>query len=177
MTVFDLSGPIHPGMEVWPGDPEVRFEPACDLKPHGWRVTRVSFGTHTGTHVDAPSHLLPDGDSLDGLALDRFVGMGTVVKDPKGPWSEREVLLFDKLPLEGGLLRRVLDAKPKLIGFTKANDPSVEVLKALLREGIIPVGPLVGLDRLPDSFLFCALPLKFQGLDGSPVRAVALLLP
>ncbi len=174
MTVIDLSWPIHPGMEVWPGDPLVLFEPACELESHGWRVTRVSLGTHTGTHVDAPSHLLPDGAPLDGLALDRFVGMGTVVKDPQGPWPERDVLLFDKLPLEGGVLRRVLDAKPKLVGFTKTNDPSVEALKALqrgdLREGRAR-------DRLPDSFLFCAFPLKLQGLDGSPVRAVALLLP
>ncbi len=43
----------------------------------------------------------------------------------------------------------------------------------LLGNGIVLVEGLVGLDRLPDTFFFLALPLKWRGADGSWVRAAA----
>ncbi len=69
--LIDLSHPIRPGMPVFPEDPEVSFEPAGALAP--WQVTRLSLGTHSGTHIDAASHYVPGGTTIDRYPLERFV--------------------------------------------------------------------------------------------------------
>lgn len=69
----DLTQPFETGMQTFPGDPSVSVEPAATMDEDGCRVTALQCGTHCGTHIDAPSHILPDGNSLDGYPLDRFV--------------------------------------------------------------------------------------------------------
>ena len=43
------------------------------------------FGNHIGTHLDAPSHLVPGAASIDQLPIDQFVGSGAVLHLPRGP--------------------------------------------------------------------------------------------
>lgn len=72
--MYDLSHPITDGMQTFPGDPGVEISGATDFETDGYRVTKFGCGSHTGTHVDAPSHTEPDGLSLDGFSIDRFFG-------------------------------------------------------------------------------------------------------
>lgn len=65
-------------MPVWPGDPAVSAEPACTMAADGCRVTRLTLGSHAGTHLDAPRHMLPDGASLDRIPPARFWGRAVV---------------------------------------------------------------------------------------------------
>ncbi|MFO7927534.1 MAG: cyclase family protein [Halobacteriota archaeon] len=74
----DLSQPIETGMTTFPSDPDVSVEPAATVEADGYRVSEIHCGSHTGTHVDAPSHVGFD-DSLDAFDLDRFVFDATVV--------------------------------------------------------------------------------------------------
>ena len=69
--IIDLSHPLRTGMPVFPQDPEVVLEPAAALDP--WRVTRLGLGTHSGTHIDAASHYMPQGRTIDDYPLERFV--------------------------------------------------------------------------------------------------------
>jgi kynurenine formamidase len=71
--VYDLSHPFTDGMQTFPGDPPVHVRPAAGVEADGYRVTELACGSHAGTHVDAPSHTEPDGDSLDAFPTDRFV--------------------------------------------------------------------------------------------------------
>lgn len=64
---------------VYPGDPQPLLEPVSSIEGDGYAVSRVSFGTHTGTHVDAPSHILEDGLSIDKIPLESLVGKAVVV--------------------------------------------------------------------------------------------------
>jgi len=80
MRLYDISHPIHSGMPVFPGDPEVRLEPVETLPP--WRVTRVALGSHSGTHVDAPSHFSADGRSITDYPVERFVLPAVIVPLP-----------------------------------------------------------------------------------------------
>jgi arylformamidase len=41
-------------------------------------VSRLSLGTHTGTHVDPPAHFLPGAATVDALPLDVLVGPAVV---------------------------------------------------------------------------------------------------
>lgn len=71
--MHDLSQPIETGMPTYAGDPEVSVEAAATYPEDNCRVSALSCGSHTGTHVDAPSHTEEDGRPLDGYDLDRFV--------------------------------------------------------------------------------------------------------
>lgn len=73
MPVADLSHPIESGMPIFPGDPDVTVDGHATMATDGYRVSTLSCGSHTGTHVDAPSHTEPDGRSLDEFPVARFV--------------------------------------------------------------------------------------------------------
>lgn len=79
VRVVDLSHPVTTGMPVYPGDPAVSLAPALDLGAHGCAVTALHLGSHSGTHVDAPSHVVPGGATLDELDLALFTGPAVVV--------------------------------------------------------------------------------------------------
>jgi arylformamidase len=72
---IDISMPIHEGMTHWPTDPAVRIETVKSPET-GDRstVSMLHFGSHTGTHVDAPRHYLEDGTGVDELPLERLIG-------------------------------------------------------------------------------------------------------
>ena len=62
--LVDLSHPIRDGMPVYPGDPEVSIGPALTVDADGVDVARIRMGSHTGTHIDAPSHTVRGGRTM-----------------------------------------------------------------------------------------------------------------
>ena len=87
----DLSQPIRTGMGTYPGDPEVSVESVATVEADGYRVSEIECSTHTGTHVDAPSHV-GVGDHIDAFGVERFVFdarvvdcTGTGAREPIGP--------------------------------------------------------------------------------------------
>ena len=74
----DLSHPLETGMQTFPSDPDVSIEPIATAEEDGYRVSEIRCGTHSGTHVDAPSHVGLEG-SIDSFAPDRFVFDARVV--------------------------------------------------------------------------------------------------
>ncbi|MEZ4388851.1 MAG: cyclase family protein [Candidatus Krumholzibacteriia bacterium] len=92
MRVIDLSHPLDADTPVYPGTPRVELAPACTLEADGYLEHRLVLGTHVGTHVDAPAHLITDAASLDQLSVDRFVGRA-VVLDPGGLEDGRVTVL------------------------------------------------------------------------------------
>lgn len=74
MTLIDLTQPIRSGMPVYPGDPEVRFSSALTIDRDGSAVTAVALGSHTGTHLDAPAHLIARGRTVDEILPGELVG-------------------------------------------------------------------------------------------------------
>lgn len=92
--LVDVSVPIAADLPTWPGDPVTTVEPA---KRIAWgdasNVSLLSFGNHTGTHVDPPSHFLDGAASIDRLEPDLFVGPAWVVHlpDVRGEISSNEL--------------------------------------------------------------------------------------
>ena len=71
--VVDLSHPLDDRTPVYPGDPPVRLRPARLLEREGFRVQHVHLGSHSGTHVDAPAHVVEvapvyDSAEITGIA-------------------------------------------------------------------------------------------------------------
>ncbi len=80
MKIFDISIPISPAMPVYPGDPPVTIERVLQIaQGAAANVSRVSLGSHTGTHIDPPAHFIPGGKTIDQLDLRVLVGPARVV--------------------------------------------------------------------------------------------------
>lgn len=105
----DLTRLLGPGMPVYPGDPEVTARPVATHADVGYAVTALGLGTHSGTHVDAPFHLLPHGPTLDRYPVGRFIGRGTILDvRASGEAAGRAIipeLLSSALAAAGGLER------------------------------------------------------------------------
>lgn len=80
MTLVDLSHPISHDMPVYPGDPAVAITPAATLTADGANVSLLQFGSHTGTHLDAPSHMVSDGRAVDQIDLSLLQGAAYVLR-------------------------------------------------------------------------------------------------
>lgn len=79
-TYYDISVPISNGGAVYPGNPEIRIAPQQEIaKGASSNVSSIAFGSHTGTHVDAPKHMIDDGDSVDTLPFDVLMGPAVLV--------------------------------------------------------------------------------------------------
>ncbi|MDQ6883125.1 MAG: cyclase family protein [Candidatus Dormibacteraeota bacterium] len=74
MKVVDISVPIRDAMTVYRGNPPVRIGPAMTLANDGVNLSEICLGSHTGTHVDAPSHFIKGGRGVDRLDLTLFLG-------------------------------------------------------------------------------------------------------
>lgn len=74
MMLYDVSMPIHSSMLVWDGDPKVSITPVATVAKDGVALSHFSFGNHTGTHVDAPSHFLENGNTIDKIPLKKLIG-------------------------------------------------------------------------------------------------------
>ncbi|EFW92987.1 cyclase family protein [Haladaptatus paucihalophilus DX253] len=68
----DCTHPLTPATTVYPGDPTFERTPHATHDEDGYCVTRLELGTHSGTHVDAPSHTEPDGRTLDSFPVETF---------------------------------------------------------------------------------------------------------
>lgn len=78
--IVDLSHPLHSGMPVFPGDPEVWVQPAAEIERDGFAVARLELGSHSGTHVDAPAHSIAGGRTIDEVGLDELHGPAVVLQ-------------------------------------------------------------------------------------------------
>ena len=107
MTLFDLSHPLTPGMPVYPADPEVSFTPDLTIAPDGVAVTAIAMGTHTGTHLDAPAHIDPDGLTVEQLELELLHGPAHIVQLLHPPQPAAPIRLKD--------LNHLPDQLPKIV--------------------------------------------------------------
>lgn len=75
MKIYDVSVPIREGMLVWPGDSGVSIEVLTTVASEkGSKNSRFSFGSHTGTHVDAPNHFVENATGVDKIDPQKLYG-------------------------------------------------------------------------------------------------------
>jgi kynurenine formamidase len=84
-TIIDLTLKISPSIRVFPGSPQSCLIPWNTFSAHSYDSEAVFMSTHTGTHMDAPSHFIRGGDSIDRISPGRFVAEATIAKIPKKP--------------------------------------------------------------------------------------------
>ncbi|BCU83109.1 cyclase [Polycladomyces abyssicola] len=74
--VYDVSAPIYEGMPVYKNKPEKqpKIRVVQDFDTGKVRESRIDLDAHTGTHVDSPLHMVPEGGTMKTIPLDRLVG-------------------------------------------------------------------------------------------------------
>lgn len=168
------------------------------------RVTEIICSSHVGTHADAPGHFIKNGKTIDQLDLAIFYGPCIVVdiqkenskkyitSDDLKNLSLKPRVLFktgsndlnkefskDFYYIDPECLHYLANQKVCLIGI---DTPSVDSIDskdllahhACFKEGITLLENLNLANVIPGFYTLVAFPLKFEGLDASPVRAVLI---
>src|SRR2546428_1797850 len=81
--IYDGTVPIANKMPVWPGDPPVQLTAKSHRsrdKSHTVRLTAIEMSSHTGTHIDAPFHMIDRGKKLHELSLEVLDGKAAVLE-------------------------------------------------------------------------------------------------
>lgn len=81
LTLIDCSHSIDSSLTTFPRPwhKRVAIETLGTLEDVGRRSSHVSIGTHSGTHIDAPSHFIESGAAIDEISLTRLFGTGVVI--------------------------------------------------------------------------------------------------
>src|SRR3989344_8880516 len=79
MKIIDLSQTLKDDMDVYPGDPEVHIKQVHSLDKEGWRLRYLQLSSHIGTHADAFSHMDENGDTVDNIPIEKYIGETTIV--------------------------------------------------------------------------------------------------
>ncbi len=105
MRLYDVSASLWPSMHTYPGDVTFhRLETKSLDRGDDLTLSRLDLGSHTGTHVDAPSHFIPGGATLDQLPLDTFMGPAQVVDATGVGDAIDEDEVAHQRPRRGGIL-------------------------------------------------------------------------
>jgi kynurenine formamidase len=212
-TVIDLTAPLGDSTCTYPTDPPFIKTWHQGFEEAGACCSRLDFGPHAGTHVDAPLHFIEGAIDIGSMDARTFFGPAVAVEALKNPGELIVPGDFDGADVRPGdivLVRTGWDMRintPALYdgdwpGFSgeavvwlaergaKAigcDSPSADsktrgsagapAHHAALHRGMPIFETLVNLDRIVGQrVLFFGLPLRLEGVEASPVRAIALVL-
>jgi arylformamidase len=204
MKIYDISMAVGAGMPVYNDLPEKKpvITVTRDRSVGEVFESRIAMDMHTGTHIDAPLHMLPDGSTMDGMDPARLIAPCSVLDlghvaggitaadlEAKSIREGKFVLLktrnsetdeFEKdfvyLAASGAeYLRqiRVAGVGTDALGIERSQ-PGHDTHKILFRSGIIIIEGL-RLKGVPEGeYTLAALPLKIEGAEAAPARAILI---
>jgi arylformamidase len=113
----DISVALGCDLPTWPGSPGVLTKLRMSIaQGEDANVTQLSIDVHSGTHVDAPRHCIDQGETLEEVGLDPFIGPAVVLDT--GPAKEITAAVLDaaKMPVgtERLLLRTANSSQPDM---------------------------------------------------------------
>ncbi|RZT22799.1 cyclase family protein [Fictibacillus sp. BK138] len=201
MKVYDVSLPIYEGMPVYKNKPEK--QPSFDTSQNGHVTeTRIAMDVHTGTHVDAPLHMVPGGDTIETLPLEKLVRKAKVIDLTNAEDSiKAEDLAGKDIQKDDFVLFKTKNSWDTEFNF-EFIFVNHEAAKTLAEIGVSGVGiDALGVERAQENhpthkqlfqndviiieglqlkdvpegeYLMVAAPLKIRGLDASPARVVLI---
>ena len=150
MKIYDITVPFSTNLPVYPGDPIVQIHQVSSLAAGDiCTVSHLSFSSHTGTHVDPPSHFVAGTMTLDQLPLEVLIGQARVVDTGKIPAIDRATI--ESANLQG--VERVLFKTRNSQTWKQASfsefDQDFVYLETEAAELLVEMGiKLVGIDYL-----------------------------
>jgi kynurenine formamidase len=143
--IVDLSVILSDTTTHYPTDPAFHKSVYTDFAGGGVLVSRLEMGAHTGTHVDAPLHVLKGAASICDLPIWQFFGPALALEAPKRPGENIEPADFEKAHIKRGeivLFRTGWEERSGTPGFFQHEWPaiSLEAADALLAREVKAVG-------------------------------------
>ncbi|NLL63020.1 MAG: cyclase family protein [Ruminococcaceae bacterium] len=193
MNFIDISTNLLTA-EVFPGDPEPRLQRVNRMEfDDEYNLTALYASLHTGTHVDAPSHVYDEEDALTvtDIPLSKFIGPVQVITLPTGPITgeiiedffprdAKKVIIRTSASSEflGGAAEDLANLGYDLIGYDKLSlggSSEVAAHRSLLGAGTVLLEGL-DLSKVPHDgeYFLIAQPIKIEGMEASFVRAVLI---
>lgn len=200
--IYDISPVLTPRTPVWPGDTPLSREWSCRLaEGDSVNLSTLTTTPHLGAHADAPIHSEDGRSGIGEVPLDPYLGPCRVVElnvpslivphdlDDQDLTAVRRILFKTRsirdrrvFPEEFAAIApativRLANLGIQLVGIdTPSVDPvdstALDAHHALNRHGMVNLEGL-DLDAVPPGdYELIALPLRLQGFDASPVRAV-----
>ncbi len=199
--IIDLSVKVDESTPVYPGDPKTRIKPAGILAKDGFQDHYVSIGTHVGTHIDAPAHMVEGGKTLDEIPTSSFIGRGRYIKVNDKSFNLQDVkdadiengdivlfhtglaevygqpeIYFEEYPaIPEDIATYLINKRVKMVGvdMCSPDHPDFPIHKLLLGSEVLIIENLTNLDQLDGKeFRVIALPINLQ-IDGAPARVIA----
>jgi len=198
-SYVDLSHPLTSQKALYPGDPDVSVASVATIGKEGYRVKAIALGSHSMTHLDAASHVLETGKTLDQYPLSRFFGSAYVLDGQQHidvdlvsegadmvllstGWEKRwgKDSYREGYPLYAlDDVRKLLSRGIRLFGFDTPGPDTGEDLvlhKTILSADGLILENLTGLENLRGKTVsLVVLPLPVSDGDGAPARVVAIL--
>lgn len=165
MQIYDVSLPITNSMLVWEGDEKVSIQTLATVKKDGVKLSKFSFGSHTGTHIDSPNHFLRDAKGVDKISLEKLIGRCLVIDLTKIKGLEILPRHLDKVDIKKG--DRIIFKTGNFLLLKKSTFPKSYVSLSesgasfLVKKGVL----LVGTDFLG---------IEKRGNPGHPVHKMLL---
>ena len=202
--IIDISQKVCPEMAVYPGDPRYQTRTVCGFKLGDMcEVSELTMGSHCGTHIDAPLHMIPDGKGIDTMPLDCFYGPCRVLTIGASVVSEKMLADMGIQPGERILLRTdptgkyarsgrfnpavlsmraaqyLAELRVKLVGIDAPTVENMELCDgeihcALLSAGVAILEGVCLKEAVRERYTLSALPLNLIGENGAPCRAVLI---
>lgn len=192
---LDLTRPMNAGMEIYSvgayADPPFRAEPWCGISDAGFAVWRLQMGTQTGTHIDAPCHFVEGGETLEALAPGDLVGpyfhlhldgfSSASGRQPLAGYSGETILFLaafadTEISQDAANLLISIPCRVWVVaGSVRVRHPDgFHLHRALAEAGKFLVEDLIeDAARLaPVSGEIIAMPLRLEGVSGSPARVI-----
>ena len=186
--IVDLTLELSEETPVYPDDPRVEIRKWTTIEKDGYYMNALFLGEHSGTHVDAPAHFIPDGKTIDEIPLEKFIGKGVVIDvsslnrsiKPEDITKNTEVVLFytggREIYLSEEGAKHLVELDIKAVGIDAPTIGDFNTHKVLLSNEVIIFENLTNLQRLIEKeFTFFGVPLKIKNGSGSPVRAFAII--
>ena len=106
--IIDLSRSIHPNMPQHPEDNPFKIKRLKSFQTHNSTLEVLNITTHTGTHIDAPLHLIKDGRSIDKIPLELFQGEAIPIdlfsKEEDESITEKDFLKYNRFIKNGNIV-------------------------------------------------------------------------
>ena len=187
MKLYDISQEVF-SCAVYPGDSSPKRQILSSTAEGGlYNLSAFSMCAHNGTHVDAPFHFLREGNTVDKMDLDLFVGDCFVVRHEGDVSAAQAEAIVEK----AGEIPRILIAGPATVTAEAAavfarhplcllgnegqsvgpENAPMAVHKILLGKNIALLEGIVLTDVPEGRYFLSAAPLNLAGADGAPCRA------
>ena len=77
--IIDISWPLTQKSTSYRNRSLFKMSASKTFQTDHMRETKITLSSHSGTHIDAPSHFLKDGITIDKESLNKFVGTAEVI--------------------------------------------------------------------------------------------------